>query len=94
MVNLYYIRYQRDYVESYDTLEEAFEDARHQFYTGYSCCQTVIDEDNQKIYTLNGGIEIDRDFRKFQHNIYDVINTDYFDEKSTWLLSGTFKVGE
>lgn len=94
MINLYYVRYQRGYVESYDTLEQAFDDAREHFYEGYSCCQTVIDESEQKIYTLSGDIEIDSRFYNYQHSIYDVIFTDYFDGESIWLLSGTHRVGE
>ena len=56
MINLYYVRYRKGYVESYNTLEEAFKEANLHFYEGYSCCQTVIDESEQKIYTLSGDI--------------------------------------
>lgn len=94
MINLYYVRYGKDYVSSYDTLEDAFATANHHFYEGYSCCQTVIDESEHKIYTLNGDIEVDDEFYNYQHNIYDVINTNYFDDDSTWILSGTHRVGE
>lgn len=94
MINLYYMRYGGDYVKSMDSLEEAISDASYQFYEGYSCSQTVIDEDNQKIYTLFGGVTINRDFYKFQHNTYDVINTSCFDDEAEWKLVGIYKVGE
>ena len=94
MIKLYYVRYQIDRVDDYDTIEEAISEASYQFYKGYSCSQTVIDEDNQKIYTLFGKVTINRDFYKFKHNTYDVINTSCFDDEAEWKLAGTFKVGE
>ena len=78
MIVYYEMRFQKPYQITINDFEEALELARERFYSGASCCQTIIDEDKKIIYSLDDENHKSPDFQYELNGEYSVYDTEFF----------------
>src|SRR5574344_2864996 len=78
MIVYFEMKFQKPYQMTINDFEEALELARERFCSGSSCCQTIIDEDNKIIYSLNDKNHKSSNFQYELNGEYSVYDTQFF----------------
>lgn len=93
MMIYYEMILKKPYKTTMNNLDDALEYARERHNSGSSCCQTIIDEDNKIIYSLNDKNHKSSNFQYELNGEYSVYDTQFFtlNKDEMILLKSNFK---